>query len=103
MNRCIVCDYSDLVGILFFFLVGILFIHFLRPAFYTVLAFSMLDAEIQEIKYQVGKFFQIVQATVGKTGLKLNIQKMKIMANRWGNNGNSERLYFLGLQNHFRW
>ena len=24
------------------------------------------------------------------------------MANRWGNNGNSERLYFLGLQNHCR-
>ena len=22
------------------------------------------------------------------------------MANRWGNDGNSERLYFLGLQNH---
>ena len=22
------------------------------------------------------------------------------MANRWGNNGNSEKLYFLGLQNH---
>ena len=45
-----------------------------------------------------------------KAGLKLNIQKMKIMAsfhrflvNRWGNNGNSDRLYFLGLQNHFRW
>ena len=39
--------------------------------------------------------------------LKLNIQKMKIMAssqnfmaNRWGNNGNSDRLYLLGLQNH---
>ena len=40
-----------------------------------------------------------------KAGLKLNIQKMKIMAfgiphhfmeNRWGNNGNSERLYFCG-------
>ena len=39
-----------------------------------------------------------------KVGLKLNIQKTKIMAfwshhfmgNRWGNNGNSERLYFLG-------
>ena len=33
-----------------------------------------------------------------KVGLKLNIQKMKIMvsspimANRWGNNGNSEKL-----------
>ena len=22
------------------------------------------------------------------------------MTNRWGNNGNSDRLYFLGLQNH---
>ena len=46
-----------------------------------------------------------------KAGLKLNIQKTKIMdgiwshyfmANRWGNNGNSERFYFLGLQNHGR-
>ena len=25
------------------------------------------------------------------------------MANRWGNNGNSDRLYFLGLQYHCRW
>ena len=25
------------------------------------------------------------------------------MANRWGNNGNSDRLYFLGLQNHCKW
>ena len=45
-----------------------------------------------------------------KVGLKLSIQKMKIMAsahhfmgNRWGNSGNSIRLYFLGLQNHCRW
>jgi len=42
-----------------------------------------------------------------KSGLKLNIQKMNIlvpsMANRWGNNGNSGRLYFLGLLNHCRW
>ena len=35
-----------------------------------------------------------------KAGLKLNIQKMKIqshhfMANSWGNNGHSDRLYFL--------
>ena len=43
-----------------------------------------------------------------KVGLKLNIQKTKIMASgpiiSWqidgGNNGNSDRLYFLGLQNH---
>ena len=46
-----------------------------------------------------------------KVGLKLNIQKSKIMAsgpitsweNRWGNSGNSVRLYFSGLQNHCRW
>ena len=40
-----------------------------------------------------------------KVGLKLNIQKTKIMAwaNRWGTNGNTDRLYFLGLQNHCRW
>ena len=25
------------------------------------------------------------------------------MANRWGNSGNSGRLYFFGLQNHCRW
>ena len=25
------------------------------------------------------------------------------MARRWGNNGNSDRLYFWGLQNHCRW
>ena len=34
--------------------------------------------------------------------LKLNIQKMKIMATKWGNSGNSDRLYFLRLQNHCR-
>ena len=46
-----------------------------------------------------------------KVDLKLNIQKTKIMfiwshhfmENRWGNNRNSDRLYFLGLPNHYRW
>ena len=47
-----------------------------------------------------------------KVGLKLNIQKTKIMASgaitSWQIDGdfpnrNSERLYFLGLQNHCRW
>ena len=46
-----------------------------------------------------------------KAGLKLNIQNAKVTASssftswqiRWGNNGNSDRLYFLGLQNHCRW
>ena len=45
-----------------------------------------------------------------KDGLKHNTQKNEdhgiqshhFMANRWGNNANSERLYFEGLQNHCR-
>ena len=45
-----------------------------------------------------------------KVGLKLNIQKTNIMASgpttSWeidGNSGNSVRLYFSVLQNHYRW
>ena len=44
-----------------------------------------------------------------KPGLQLNSQKTKIMAygpimaKRWGKNGNSDRLYFGGLQNHYGW
>ena len=46
-----------------------------------------------------------------KAGLKFNIWKTKtmasgpinVMANRYGNIGNSDRLYFLGLQNHCGW
>ena len=45
-----------------------------------------------------------------KVGLKLNIQKTKIMASSpiisWqidGNSGNSDRLYFWGIQNHCKW
>ena len=45
-----------------------------------------------------------------KAGLKLNIQRNRdhgirshhFMANRWGKCGNSDRFYFLGLQNHCR-
>ena len=45
-----------------------------------------------------------------KVGLKLNVQKTKVMTSGaitsgqidGGNNGNSDRLYFLGLQNHCR-
>ena len=45
-----------------------------------------------------------------KAGLKLNtknedhgIWSHHFMAYRWGNNGNSDRLYFHGLQNHCIW
>ena len=31
------------------------------------------------------------------------IWSLHFMGNRWGNNGNSVRVYFGGLQNHCRW
>ena len=52
-----------------------------------------------------------VKEEIEQAGLKLSIQKNEdhgiqsdhFTANRWENNGNSETLYFLGLQNHCRW
>ena len=61
-----------------------------------------------ESKEELKSLLMKVKEESEKTDLKLN-KKTKIiwshyfMANRWGYNGNSERLYFLGLQNHCRW
>ena len=76
---------------------------------------TTLMAESEELKSLLIK----VKEESEKVGLKLNIQKMAysfiyhaidhgilshhFMANRCGNNGNSERLYFGGFQNHCRW
>ena len=64
-------------------------------------------ALISESEEKLKSLLMKVKEESEKAGLKLNIQKTKIMAsgpmgNRWGNNGNSERLYLLGLQNHCR-
>ena len=65
-----------------------------------------------ESKEELKSLLMKVKKENEKAGLELNIQKTKIMdgiwshrfiANKWGNNGNSDRLYFLGLQNHCRW
>ena len=69
---------------------------------------TTLMAESEE---ELKSLLMKVKAESKKVGLKLNIQKIKIMAsgpitswgNRWGNSGNSVRLYFGGLQNHCRW
>ena len=68
---------------------------------------TILMAESEE---ELKSLLMKVKEESEKVGLKLNIQKIRswhlvpsIMANRWGNNGNGERLYFLGLQNHCRW
>ena len=61
-----------------------------------------------ESKEELKSLLMKVKEESERVGLKLNIQKMKIMqshhfmANRWRNNRNSERLYFAGLQNDYR-
>ena len=65
---------------------------------------TTLMAEIEE---ELKSLLRKVKEESEKVGLKLNIQKTKIMAsglmgNRRGNSGNSVRLYFSGLQNHCR-
>ena len=62
-----------------------------------------------ESKEELKSLLMKVKEDSKKVGLKLNIQKTKIMAsghfmgNRWGNSGNCVRIYFGGLQNHCRW
>ena len=63
-----------------------------------------------ENKKELKSLLMKVKEESEKAGLKVNIQKTKIMASgpitSWqinGNNGNSDRLYFFRLQNHCRW
>ena len=61
-----------------------------------------------ESKVELKSLLMKVKEESEKAGLQFNIQKTKIiqshqfMANRWGSSGNSDRLYFPGLQNHCR-
>ena len=68
---------------------------------------TTLMAESEE---ELKSLLMKVKVESQKVGLKLNIQKTKIMASgpitSWevdGNSGSSVRLYFLELQNHCRW
>ena len=65
---------------------------------------------IPESKEELKSLLMKVKEESEKVGLKLNVQKTKIMASghitswhRWRNNRNSEKLCFGGLQNHCRW
>ena len=60
-----------------------------------------------ESEEEVKSLLMKVKEESEKVGLKLNITKTKIMASgpitSWQIDGESVRLYFLGLQNHCRW
>ena len=65
---------------------------------------TSLMAENEELKSLLMK----VKEKSKKVGLQVIIQNLRswhsiFIANRWGNTGNSDRLYFSGLQNHHRW
>ena len=65
---------------------------------------TTLMAESEE---ELKRLLMKVKEESEKVGLKLNIQKTKIMASSpitsWKIDGNSDSLYFLRLQNHCRW
>ena len=71
---------------------------------------TTLMAESEELKSLLSLLMKVKEESE-KSWLKTQYSKNKdhgirshhFMANRWGNNGNSERLYFWGLQNHYRW
>ena len=46
-----------------------------------------------ESKKELKNLLMKVKEDSEKVGLKLNIQKMKIMADKWGHNGNSENFF----------
>ena len=69
---------------------------------------TTLMAESEE---ELNSFLMKLKEESGKCSLKAQhaenedhgIWSHHFMGNRWGNSGNSVRLYFLGLQNHCRW
>ena len=71
---------------------------------------QMKTTVMTESEEKLNNLLMKVKEKSEKAGLKLSIQKLRswiwshhFRANRWGNNGNSDRLYFGGLQNHCRW
>ena len=73
----------------------------------TAVDTTLMAESEEELKSPLMK----VKEESDKVGLKLNTQKSKdqgiwshhFTGNRWGNNGNSDRLYLGGLQNHYIW
>ena len=60
---------------------------------------------LAESKAELKSLLIKVEEESEKAGLKLSIQKTKVIYLAWqieqGNSGNSDRFYFLGLQNHW--
>ena len=59
-----------------------------------------LKSLLMKVKVESGKSWLKAQHSENEDH---GIWSHHFMANRWGNSGNSVRLYFFGLQNHYRW
>ena len=59
-----------------------------------------LKSLLMKVKEEIEKSWLKAQHSENKDH---DIWSHHFMANRWGNSGNSVRLYFGGLQNHCRW
>ena len=71
---------------------------------------DMYMIPMAETEEELKSLLMKVKEESGKVGLKQHsenedhgIWSHHFMGNRWGNSGNSVRLYFFGLQNHSRW
>ena len=81
----------------------------------SILSACLFICRVHHVKYKTGYADDAIlikqKKRVKKVGLKLNMQKTKIMVSgpitSWqidgGNKGNSDRLSFLGRQSHCRW
>ena len=59
-----------------------------------------LKSLLMKLKVESGKSWLKAQHS---ENVDHGIRSHHFMANRWGNTGNSVRLYFFGFQNHCRW
>ena len=68
----------------------------------TLMAESEVELKSLLIKVKEERVKKLVKTQHSKNE-DHGIQSQYYMANRWENSGNSDSLYFFGLQNHCRW
>ena len=79
------------------------------PGEISITSDVQMTSPLAESEEKLKSLLMKVKVEGEKVGLKLNVQNTKIMAsglimaNRWVNSGNSDRLYFGGFPNHCRW
>ena len=78
--------------------VGYSFPHSFQPLFLSTYYSNLCGYEVASYH----NFRLYFPNNIQKIKIMAKIQSQNFMANRWGNNGNSDRLYFHGLQNHCR-